>query len=208
MRTPYSERNAEFTSACHEVARKVIYPDFFRVTGTEVSFEDGTLVGQSKKGDLLDGELSVDYQCRVSVNRLRHPLSFWFQERFREPKYASYNDLTVTEWNTATNLPSELYKIHSGFFLYGYANADKNNIDKISDFVSAIIVNVEALKLGVAHNRWGISPRANPRSKQTFLTFGFKQLCEMGLVPFYRYNGSNFFPVTPEVSRVELVTNS
>jgi hypothetical protein len=56
----------------------------------------------------------------VTTHGLRAPLGFTIQERFRRPRYAEFQDLTLTEWNGNSNLPSELYKIRAGMFLYGY----------------------------------------------------------------------------------------
>ena len=180
-RTQYEAHNAAFSQQAHEVAQQLLYPSIFGVPRSRLSFED-TLLGQSERASVLDGEMGVDRIVRVMVEGLKAPLLFTIQERFRRPEYARYRDITVTEWNHASSMPSELYKINAGLFVYGYYD------DCCECFVDAIVVNVFDLLLAVAKGDVYYS-RGRNRKQQKFLSFRFADLTELGLVR-YRFLNS------------------
>ena len=175
-RTLYEQDNADFSNRAHMRARDVLYPRIFNVRRERLQFED-TLLAQSERAAILDGEMGVDRIVRVTVHNLPAPLVFTVQERFRRPEFAKYQDLTVTEWNHASNLPSELYKINAGLFLYGYFD------ERISVFVDAIAIGVTDMLLAIATRRLRYDRRWN-KKRQTFLTLRFDDMERAGIVRF------------------------
>lgn len=175
-RTLYEQDNADFSNRAHMRARDVLYPRIFNVRRERLEFED-TLLAQSERAAILDGEMGVDRIVRVTVQSLPAPLVFTVQERFRRPEFARYQDLTVTEWNHASNLPSELYKINAGLFVYGY-------FDECSGrFPDAIVIGVTEMLLALAQGRLRYDRRWN-KKRQTFLTLRFDDMERAGIVRF------------------------
>ena len=175
-RTLYEQDNADFSNRAHMRARDVLYPRIFNARRERLAFED-TLLAQSERTAILDGEMGVDRIVRVTVHNLPAPLVFTVQERFRRPEFAKYQDLTVTEWNHASNLPSELYKINAGLFLYGYFD------ERTSVFVDAIAIGVTDMLLAIATRRLRYDRRWN-KKRQTFLTLRFDDMERAGIVRF------------------------
>lgn len=179
MYTPYSRNNADMSDRAHQLAVKKLYPQMFGVSPERLTFDTDTLLASGPRGQILDGQMGVDYIARLTVEPLGAPLQVTVQERFRRANYARFRDVTLTEWNHSSGLPSELYKITSGIFLYGYLN------EKQDDFAEAIAFNVTALLLAVASGALRMQKEYNPRSEQDFVCFTFDELIEAGLVMFH-----------------------
>ncbi len=177
--TAYSTDNAAFTERAHETARTELYPALF---GTQQLSFESTLLATSDRNRILDGEMAVDRIVKVTVRDLHAPLSFTVQERFRKLSYAKYKDLTITEFNHSSRLPSELYKMTCGLFLYGYFNEQQNS------FAEAIAISVPDLLLKVARGDIEFSAKRNPRSNQTFFCFTFAALKAADTVRFHYAN--------------------
>jgi hypothetical protein len=179
MRTAFSQINAEFSTVAHELAVKKVYPALFGISADRLAFDDDTLFEKGTRGQILDGAMGIDYVARVAVMSLGAPLQLTVQERFRRAQYANFRDVTITEWNLSSGLPSELYKITSGIFLYGYVNNEGD------DFIEAIAFNVTDFLLALTKGRLKSSPQYNPRSDQNFLCYTFDQLEAANLVRFH-----------------------
>ena len=170
MRTKYSKSNAEFSNLAHTCAKLLIYPQIFKTI--DLKFES-TLVGDDKRNSVLDGELAIDRIVHVvsKDNKLKGPLKFTVQERFRKINYVHYKDLTITEWNYNSDLPSELYKIASGMFLYGY-------FDPVNLFFrEVILINTIDLLFQMSQGLLDYKIKRNPKN-QTFLVIPFDLLEE------------------------------
>lgn len=179
MRTPYSTDNAKFSNTAHECAREKIYPALFGVDQSRLAFDAKTLLDESERGRVLDGAMAIDHIVRVNVLRLRQSLAFTIQERFRRPEWAHKRDITITEWNHATNQPSELYKLEANLFVYGYFN------EQTSSFIEVVTVNVPALLQAIANNTAPYKFGKNPRSNQSFLALTFDDLAARNLLVFH-----------------------
>lgn len=167
-KTKYSRKNAQFSNLAHACAKLLIYPKIF---STEDLIFESTLVGNDERNNLLDGEFAIDRIIHVPSKdeKLRDPLKFTVQERFRNISYSSYRDLTITEWNYSSDLPSELYKIASGVFLYGY-------FDPIKLFFGEVIL-INTIDLLFQLSQGLIEYRIGKNNKnQTFLTIPFDNL--------------------------------
>lgn len=183
-RTVYEKRNAHFSNVAHELARRILYPQLFGTSDLE--YEDGTLLQESERGAILDGEMGVDRIVKVGVNKLAEPLTFTIQERFRRPQFARYRDVTITEWNHASGMPSELYKINAGIFLYGYVNHPGTP----TGFIEAIAINTTGLLHQVSCNKIPWSLEQN-KKRQTFMAYKFHELQKAGLVMFHYTHAAN-----------------
>ena len=175
LSTPFSRVNADFSTLAHGRACELVYPRFFGVVSDKLTVEDVTGVHSA-----LDTELGVDRVIRVTTQSLHQPLTFTVQERFRRPRFKGFRDITLTEWNLNSDLPSELYKIHADYFMYAYFD------DTAGQFVGeTVIVNVPSLKrrLGAAQIEW--SRRENPRSNQVFMSLTFDELRRVGVCACY-----------------------
>lgn len=175
--TPFSNDNKKFSDDAHIAARKLIYPRLFKTDATLITYEDQDAI-ETARGGALDGDMSIDRVVKVTVSGLRAPLTFTFQERFRRPEHTWRQDITLTEWNTNSNLPSEFYKISANYFLYGYYD-DKTNL-----FSDAICVNVAGLLTSIVQQSLTYERKANERTNQPFLTFRFDDLHKAGIVTY------------------------
>jgi len=169
VRTEYEGHNADFSNAAHMAARRLIYPHVFGVDDDALQFEDTLLDGGTERERILDGEMGVDRIVRVSTDGLHAPIVYTVQERFRRPEYSGYGDMTITEWNGASNLPSELYKINAGLFVYGYFSEER------ATFIDWVCVDVVRLLLNITHGSINYTSRQN-RKQQTFFCFPMAEL--------------------------------
>lgn len=173
--TPYSKDNKAFSDEAHMAARTLIYPHLFQAEAANITYEQQGEITTPRWG-ALDGDMSIDRIIKVSVNRLRHPVTFTVQERFRNTWYSHKQDITITEWNNNSNLPSELYKIQANLFLYAYYG--------MGVFVDAICVNVTDLLMAITRQTVDFSDHPNTRTNQMFIGLKFDALHKAGLVVY------------------------
>lgn len=179
MYTPFSQSNQNFTDAAHEAARVLVYPQMFDCEESLLSFDSSSVSDGGEKA-ILDGQMAVDRIVSVTVSGLRGPIEHMVQERFRRPEYSRYRDITITEWNHASNQKSELYKLKAGVFLYGY-------FDKVAlSFGEVIAVNTSALLMAISNKTLRYTSETNPRSRQSFICVTFDALHEAGVVVWHR----------------------
>jgi len=135
MRTQFDVINKSFTDKCHLIAQDKFYPVLFAAPRKNLDFVDTSLAVGDKE-QILDGQMAVDRLVHVTSSALHnnYPLEFTVQERFRRPSYQGRQDVTITVWNYASNLPSELYKLNAGIFVYGYANDSYNPTDLLEAY--------------------------------------------------------------------------
>ncbi len=162
--TPYSQRLQAFSNKGHLCAQTAIYPLIF--PNSQLQF----VPLPEEQARTLDADMGTDRHMLVKVQTLREAFSVLVQERFREIKWATCRDITVTEWNRNSNLPGELYKIKAEMFLYAY-------YDEVNDkFIEAIAFSVLNLKIKIAQGLIKHTSGLNTRSNQTFLKFKFDDL--------------------------------
>jgi hypothetical protein len=178
--TPYDPSQKDDSDRAHMAARTLLYPRAFKVDPSQLVFSKQEDLKTSEEWAALDGKLAIDRVVNVSTGTYRNPLRFTVQERFRQPENAKWQDLTITEWNNRTNLPSELYKLNADFFMYGYFDQVRRY------FLDAIVINVSAMKLALIQGVIGSGTKTNPRSDQEFITITFSELHRAGLV-IYRH---------------------
>lgn len=160
--TAFSPDNLDFTKSAHLAAQEQIYPKLFP-NASKLQFID--TVGATE-----DLKYGIDCIVAVTVDGFRAPLKFFMQERWRAPKYIKRGDITVTEWNTQTDLPSELYKIAAHIFLYGYYERSTNRI------VEAIAVNVPKMLLGLSDGEIKYSTEERLSKDQDFIGINWEEL--------------------------------
>lgn len=162
--TPYSKSNQSFSDSAHALAQTDAYPLIFG--DSQLSFEPLP----PEQARTLDADMGTDRHVRVHVHGLRAPYSVLVQERFRRPKFADFQDITITEWNHNSGQQGELYKIKAEMFLYGYYDETANQ------FIEVIAFAVLPLKVKIAQGLIPYTQDTNPRSNQTFLCFKFDDL--------------------------------
>lgn len=165
MKTAFSPKRMQFTKDAHRAAQSQVYSKMF----PGVTFED--TVNTTK-----DLEYAIDCQLAVPVDGLRAPIRFAVQERFREPTEMHWGDITVTEWNLASNEPSELHKLSAQLFVYGFYDEPKDHI------CLAVAVDVGFMQWALTHDE--ITYVRKTRGDQSFLGFKFSALQEIGAVLF------------------------
>lgn len=170
-RTPFSPENKKFTDKCHRIAQDIIYPGLFKVSRERLAFMD-TDLGTSEENTIYDGKMATDRIVAVTLDNMRAPIEHMIQERFRHKEYADFRDMTITEWNTESDLPSELYKLKSGIFVYGYANDN----EEPTDFIEAIAADTARLIRQITENIIKYKRDINPRTKQPFISIPFYEL--------------------------------
>lgn len=172
MKTTFSEANMTFTKRAHLAAQAQFYS---RMYPAGVEFVDAV-------GTARDLEYAIDCQLAITVKGLRAPISMAVQERFRRPSESAmqYGDITVTEWNLASNQPSELHKLGAQMFVYGFYDERADHI------VAAVAVDVGLMQWALVNGELGYERR--PRGDQSFLGIKVTALRELGAVLF-QYDG-------------------
>jgi hypothetical protein len=181
-KTPYSDANQIFSNNAHEACEEQVYPIVFGRSRSELVFRNTGLMSGGD-GEILDGKMGVDWCVGVNDERLKFPIEHSIQERFRKTRYMSNHDLTITEHNERSGQPSELYKIKSGFFLYGY-------FDEESVLMREWVAVDTTRMLMAIHSgtmRWDRG--FNPRSKQTFISIKFRELFYCRVLIAYKQDG-------------------
>ena len=145
-----------------------VEPEQLRFTTTSLS------LGARER--ILDGEMAIDRIVSVKVTWFKAEIEFTIQERFRRKQFVKYQDITITEWNDATNLKSELFKLNAGIFVYGYFDIENKNM------IDWIAIDTPALLRQLVIKEPDINRGNNPRSKQSFLVFDFNYLSDIGAV--------------------------
>ena len=173
--TPYSVSNQQFSDAAHQLAAKEIYPQVFRCDASAITIES-MYVHDGGIGAIYDGQMAIDKIISISVPDLKAPLCFTIQERWLRPGNESFQSLTITEWSNNSNLPSELYKIKAGMFVFGYYDETENKMRR------CMVVDIYKLLLGITTKELKYTRCTNPRSNQTFVAFKFTDLHAAGVV--------------------------
>jgi len=164
VRTVFSSARYEDSQRAHLAAQTQFYPKLF--PGLHLTFEP---TGQT----IADLDYAIDCKLAVTVPGFRAPICLAIQERWRPDLDAMrYGDVTVTEWNIASDLPSELHKLGAHWFVYGFYDKDDNQI------VSGVVVSVPRMLSGLAN---GLLPyERRPRGDQHFLAFKVEDLKTIG----------------------------
>jgi hypothetical protein len=172
--TRFEQHNQDFSDKAHAAAQSLVYPRLFKCDESRLKFDSASVSDGGEKA-ILDGQMAVDRLVKVTVDGLRHPIQHTVQERFRRPGYRNYRDITITEWNHASNQPSELYKIKCGIFTYGYYYEDEGR------FGDVIAVDVSAFLMAMTTGAITYAKKTN-RKKQDFICVSFDALHEAGVV--------------------------
>ncbi|NCB47710.1 hypothetical protein EOM81_11920 [bacterium] len=168
--TKYDKINASFSDAAHLAARELIYPKIFKIDADKIRYEKDTLLHESERGKILDGEMGVDRIVKIACPTLSGELIFTVQERFRRPAYQSFQDVTITEWNHASNLPSELYKINAGIFLYAFYDQSKKT------FTDGIAFSTTNALLNIANGGIKFNGPFMNKKQQTFIGITYREI--------------------------------
>jgi hypothetical protein len=180
MKTPYSQKNQEFTDQAHLCARRDIYPTLFGVPQERIKYPE---LPDAKERDYEKG---IDKTLEIWVPSLDGSIKITSQERFRRPKFARYRDITITQQNNTSGLNGEIYKIEAGLFVYGYYDPERDR------FIEAIACWLHPLIMSIVNEQIHQEVNLNHRSNQDFLCFKFEDLASLpGVVAFHKkWNGA------------------
>lgn len=171
-RTEYNPQNKDFTERAHDKARKQVYPHLFpdAINLSYINVDRG----KSKVHNVLDRQLGIDLKIEATTPLFDdQPIPIYVQERFREPQYREFQDLTVTKYNNASERVSEVSKIAAQWIVYGYY---ESTLDEIQE---AICVNVPILARELIEGGVDIAEEQNEK-EQDFIGIPFKKLDELG----------------------------
>ena len=174
MYTRFDQHNQDFSDKAHAAAQSLVYPFLFDCHENCLAFESFS-VGDGGEKAVMDGQMAIDRTVKVTVQSFRRPIEHTIQERFRRPGYKAYRDLTITEWNNPTNLPSELYKIRAALIVYGYYN------EELNEFGEVIVINTEAFLLSMTKREVTYTKKQNKKG-QDFIAVSFDDLHAAGVV--------------------------
>lgn len=174
MNTPFDQNNQDFSDKAHEAAQSMVYPALFKCDKDRMRFERVSVSEGGEKA-ILDGQMAIDRVVKVTVDGLRCPIEHIVQERFRRPQFSHFKDVTITEFNHASGQPSELYKIKSGIFVYGYYD------ENACRFGDILVVDVPAFMMAMTDGSIEYVKRQN-RKMQDFVCVSFDDLHRAGVV--------------------------
>lgn len=185
-KTEFQSENKNFSDIAHKIAAAKIYTKFLNKPLDDLTFQECNLA-HGGSGAILDGSYGIDRIARIPWGRDK--ISITFQERFRRDAYIGRQDITITEWNWSSGLPSEMYKMVAQYFLYGFYN------EKTEDFPFACIVDVGKMMRAFARDYETNKeiPRGGNQKNQTFAAIPFGFLKKHQLVVFSYRNGEFSF---------------
>lgn len=169
--TSFSQGNFNFSHAAHMAARDQFYSKMWPTS--VFTFTDTTKAA-------ADLDYAVD--CIADVNlpdsNARAPVKFFIQERWRRPGNVHYKDITITEWNTRTNQPSELYKLGAQLFVYGYYDQANDRV------IDAVAIDVCKLQFANIAGNLDYIRQKRGTGDQTFITVKLDHLDQIGATLF------------------------
>jgi hypothetical protein len=172
--TPFEPKQKEISDSIHLEYRDLLYTSLFGM------MREGKIIYDAPPDDFRDAadrHIACDCILDVPFKGLRHAMRFLVSYRFREDRYQDFQDITFTEYNHASDLPSELYKMAVHYFTYGY-------YDLAHRLIEAIIIDVPDTKRAIISGR--LQPKdkdvPNTRSNQTFVSYSFDDLKRLGLM--------------------------
>lgn len=203
MKTPYSEENAEFSAKAHKRAVNEFYPKVFGKDAKITIYSPDEF--NTPEDKVLDGLLGIDKRLKIeSAGNGSRSFSYTIQERWRRLgnffnpyKYIDYQDITITEWNHETDLPSELHKIVANLFVYGYYE------EKLDKIVQGTVSYVTPLLMKIQLDSISFVSGRNFRSNQSFRGYPFSVLEKEGIM-FYKYPDWDRGIVTPKTRPIGL----
>lgn len=185
-RTIYEPAQGRFSDKAHIAAQGQIYRPFFSsMPGANYSQNlhfKSHRVGKNQKDTFLDGSFGIDLTVTTpKPPHLQVGMQWTIQERFRRSeKYKSFNDITVTEFNTCSGLASELSKIQAAFFVYGFFDESTNL------FTDAHIIHMQRLKYLIHQKDIPFGRNVNEKG-QTFLTILVNDLYQKNCIAWSYY---------------------
>lgn len=172
--TPFSPENKAFSDAAHAAAQREVYPFLFGCNKEDLTFDDMTDWSKDTNA-MLDGKENIDKLVRVTSPNFRAPITLTAQERFRKSAW-DFSDVTFTEWNEASNTPSELYKMKAQLFVYGNYNSASATMGK------CVVIDVAGALVGLLRGDVRFERNTNNRSGQPFLCLSLSDLRNIGCI--------------------------
>lgn len=184
----YNQDRQAFSTEAHYAALDLIYPRL--LPGCDYSVESVTKAANQNdpRAQALDCYLGIDYLIHLhsSEPTLRAPLPITVQERFREPKYAHYQDVTLTEWNPRTSQLGEIYKIAAQWLLYAYYDPQDQR------FLDAICIKTADLIAAFSKRQIIGRHQAGVKAEQSFISFSFADLHRVKAVVWHMTKSEPF----------------
>jgi hypothetical protein len=173
MATPFDPQQKEISDKVHLTFRDILYPTLFKVKPEAIAYD---VLPESFRAD-ADRHIAIDCFMDITFPSMTYAMRETVSYRFRSDYFQSYQDVTFTVYNHASDLPSELHKMAVTFFTYGYYDANLH-------LVEVLILDIPKLKRAIIGKQ--IQPThedvPNPRSLQTFVGYSFESLKQHGLV--------------------------
>lgn len=186
-KTKYDKQRGAESTARHKLAEHVLYPRVFGTRRKNLKFRNCRVNSGDRLESVCDGQLKID--CLVyekSDVRWRTDFRWAVQERFLDAKrYTSHPDyITVTEFNTLTGRPSEVYAGHFDIFLYGYVD------DSSGTFYNSIAVEGFRLRDGIYSGAIeGVRDNNGGEKQQDFIKIPYGELLRVDAVMWQQGRG-------------------
>ena len=195
MTTLYDKNRAIWSGKAHNLAEKNgLYSSIFP-NASKITFEctDMMMNEKNTRCQILDGELKIDYIGKLIIPNHRFyskiPRCVYIQERWRTPENRHHRQITLTEFNRGTDIPSELFNIGAQFMLYGYCAQAFGEIGEPPkdplDITEAIFINVGSLIEAVINETIHIVKEDCGRKRQDFVAVNFNDLRNSGIARWY-----------------------
>lgn len=180
--TRYDIDRADFSGRVHMTARRVLYPAFFGVPAEMLEYVECDAAPMQSFERALDTRLGIDKIVRVCDPQFRLPIPHAIQERFQRPVNARRRNITITEFNESTGLPSEMYKMVAQWFVGAFASEDAQVLTE------GVIVSVPDLRraMRAGRIRWDCE-KFNDKG-QPFIRLTFDDLLDSGVAQLHIVN--------------------
>lgn len=169
MANNFDRSRMEQTDLAHHAALEQIYP--ILLNGMNYYIEDVAAKegNRNARTEAFDFHLGVDSIIHFNGNGIQ-PMILTVQERFREPCYQKYQDITITTGNNKTHQTGEAEKLAAQLFLYGYFCKEENR------FIDAIAVNVMNMIMALHRQEINARRQKGNEKEQPFMSIKFDDL--------------------------------
>lgn len=169
MANEFDPSRMSFTDAAHRAALDQVYPLVFEGLSYRIEDVAAKEGNRNARTEALDFYLGIDSVVHFN-NPGIEPMILTVQERFRQPEFQPYQDITITAGNNKTHQDGESKKLAAQLFLYGYYSQAENRV------LDAIAVDVTTLVMALQRGEIKATRQNGNHKEQPFIAIEFSAL--------------------------------
>jgi hypothetical protein len=181
MANDFDQSRMSFTDAAHRAALEQAYPVMFEGLSYRIEDVAAKEGNRNTRTEAFDFYLGIDSIVHFNKPGIE-PMILTVQERFREPQYQPYQDITITAGNNKTHQNGESKKLAAQLFLYGYYDQTDHRI------LDVIAVDVMMLVMALQRSEIKATRNNGNQKEQPFIAIEFADLYRCKAVAWHLGN--------------------